>query len=68
MPKKMILFFAKYFLEKKLFIKSLYHKRRKKIPTPSHTIKEKCLNNPHLPTLRKDQTSPSHTTQEITLD
>jgi hypothetical protein len=58
MPKKIILVFIKYFLEKKNLIKSSYHKRKKKKPIPrkftflnpaQKKSFEKGLNYPVLP-------------------
>ncbi len=67
--------FYKIFSWKKIFIKSLYHKRKKKYQPlfsnhaiPHHQKKNslKFFLKSCLPTLRNNQTSPSHATQEQT--
>jgi hypothetical protein len=77
MPKKMILIFIKYLLE--IFFSLSHHiakKRRGGIHPPlfsNHPIPHCQKNNslekkkpPHLPTLKNNQTSPSHAIQETT--
>jgi hypothetical protein len=71
MPKKMTLICLKYFLENKSSLSNHIMKkkiRKKYISTPSHTTKEiifwKIKKNPNLPTLKNNQTSPSHVTKK----
>jgi hypothetical protein len=65
MPKKMTLICLKYFLEN---ISSLSHHIMKKkfhpIPHHQRSIFWKTKQNPNLPTLKNNKTSPSHATQK----
>jgi hypothetical protein len=71
MPKKMTLICLKYFLENTYSLSHhiMKEKRRKNIyihPIPHHqrNIFLKNKKNPKLPTLKNNETSPSHATQK----